>query len=124
AAAAVVAERLEAAGIPARLDYLEPGRPNVLAEVGAGDGPTLLWNAHLDTVSPGNLAAWTSDPFGGEVRDGKLYGRGASDDKGGVAVMAAAAAAVARAGGVRGTLKLSFVVGEETGHVGTRAALS
>ncbi len=124
AAAAVVAERLEAAGIPARLDYLEPGRPNVLAEVGAGDGPTLLWNAHLDTVPPGNLAAWTADPFGGEVRDGRLYGRGASDDKGGIAAMAGAAIVLARRGGVRGRLRLAFVIGEETGHVGTRGALA
>ena len=123
AAARVVASRLEAAGIRAELDDVAPGRPNVLAAIGRGDGPTLLWNAHLDTVSPGNLGAWTADPFGGEVRDGKLFGRGASDDKGGVAVMAAAAIAVARCGGVRGTLKLSFVIGEETGHVGTRAAL-
>jgi len=122
-AATVVAEFLERAGIRATLDYIAPGRPNVLAELGGGDGPTLLWNAHLDTVPPGNLQAWTADPYGGEIRDGRLYGRGASDDKGGVAVMAAAAVAVARAGGVRGTLKLSFVIGEETGHVGTRAAL-
>ena len=122
-AARVVAERLEAAGIRAVLDYVAPGRPNVLAEIGRGEGPTLLWNAHLDTVPPGNAAAWTADPFGAEVRDGKLFGRGASDDKGGVAMMAAAAMAVARVGGVRGTLRLSFVIGEETGHVGTRAAL-
>ncbi len=122
-AAQIVAKYLCAHGIEATLDYVSPGRPNVLAQLGRGDGPTLLWNAHLDTVSPGNLAAWTSDPFDGAIRDGKLYGRGASDDKGGVAVMAAAAVAVAKTGGVRGTLKLSFVVGEETGHVGTRAAL-
>jgi succinyl-diaminopimelate desuccinylase len=123
AAALVVSRYLESAGIPVTLDYVAPGRPNVLAQIGRGDGPVLLWNAHLDTVPPGNLAAWTTDPFGGEIRDGKLFGRGASDDKGGIAVMAAAAVAVARAGGVRGTLKLSFVIGEETGHVGTRAAL-
>jgi succinyl-diaminopimelate desuccinylase len=123
-AALMVAEYLEQSGIATRLDYIEPGRPNVLADIGHGNGPVLLWNAHLDTVPPGNLARWTSDPFGAEIRDGRLYGRGASDDKGGVAMMAAAAAAVARAGGVQGTLKLSFVIGEETGHVGTRAALA
>ena len=122
-AARVVAERLEAAGIRIVLDDVAPGRPNVLADIGRGEGPTLLWNAHLDTVPPGNAAAWTADPFGAEIRDGKLFGRGASDDKGGVAMMAAAAMAVARTGGVRGTLRLSFVIGEETGHVGTRAAL-
>ncbi len=110
AAAAVVAERLEAAGIRATLDEVEPGRANVLAELGHGEGLTLLWNAHLHTVPPGSLAAWTADPFGGEIRDGRLFGRGASDDKGGVAVMAAAAIALARTGGVRGRLRLAFVV--------------
>lgn len=123
-AATVVADCLDAAGIRVTLDRVEPGRPNVLAELGNGEGPTLLWNAHLDTVPSGNLAAWSADPFGAEVRDGRIFGRGASDDKGGVAVMAAAAIAVARAGGVRGRLRLSFVVGEETGHLGTRAALA
>lgn len=121
--ARVVAERLDAGGIKIRLDEVAPGRPNVLAELGDGAGPTLLWNAHLDTVPVGNAAAWTTDPFGAEIRDGRLYGRGASDDKGGVAVMAAAALAVARTGGVAGRLRLAFVMGEETGHVGTRAAL-
>lgn len=122
-AAIVAAEYLDRAGIRATLDYLEPRRPNVLAEVGDGEGPTLLWNSHLDTVPPGHLDAWTSDPFGADVRDGRLYGRGASDCKGGLATMAAAAVAVARAGGVRGRLRLCFVIGEETGHVGTRGAL-
>jgi acetylornithine deacetylase/succinyl-diaminopimelate desuccinylase family protein len=121
--ARIVADRLVAGGIKARLDEVAPGRPNVVAELGEGAGPTLLWNAHLDTVPVGNPAAWTADPFGAEIRDGKLYGRGASDDKGGVAVMAAAALAVACTGGVAGRLRLAFVMGEETGHIGTRAAL-
>lgn len=121
--ARIVAEYLAAFGIEPRLDPIAPRRPNVLVELGAGDGPTLLWNAHLDTVPVGNRSAWSTDPFGAEVRDGRLYGRGASDDKGGVAAMAAAAAAVARTGGVRGRLRLAFVMGEETGHIGTRAAL-
>jgi acetylornithine deacetylase len=123
-AARVVAQALEAAGIAARLDYVAEGRPNVLADLGAGEGPTLLFNAHLDTVPAGRLEAWTTDPFGGELRDGRIYGRGASDDKGGVAAMAAAAIAVARTARLRGRLRLLFVVGEETGHVGARAALA
>lgn len=68
-AAQVVARYLDAAGITATLDYVQPGRANVLAQLGRGDGPTLLWNAHLDTVPPGNLAAWTSDPFGAELSE-------------------------------------------------------
>ncbi len=122
-AARVVAEHLTQGGIPARLDEIAPGRPNVLAELGRGDGPTLLWNAHLDTVPAGNLDAWQSDPFGGEIRDGRLYGRGASDCKGGVAAMAAAAVALRRTAALRGRIVLCFVMGEETGHLGARAAL-
>jgi succinyl-diaminopimelate desuccinylase len=124
APARIVADRLGAGGIDARLDHVAPGRPNVLAELGRGEGPTLLWNAHLDTVPVGNRDAWTTDPFGAELRGGRIYGRGASDDKGGVAAMAAAAIAVAKTGGVRGRLRLAFVMGEETGHRGTRAALA
>jgi acetylornithine deacetylase len=123
AVASLIAERLEAAGIPARLDEVEPGRPNVLAELGAGEGATLLWNGHMDVVPVGNRDAWTSDPFGAEIRDGRLYGRGAADMKGGVAAMMAAAMALQRTGGVRGRLRLAFVMGEETGHHGARAAL-
>jgi acetylornithine deacetylase/succinyl-diaminopimelate desuccinylase family protein len=122
-AARVVAGHLSRAGIAARLDEVAPGRPNVLAELGGGEEPTLLWNAHLDTVPAGSRDAWQSDPFGAEIRDGRLYGRGASDCKGGVAAMAAAAVALSRAARLRGRLVLCFVMGEETGHLGARAAL-
>ncbi len=123
-AARLVADRLTAGGIPARLEEVAPGRPNVLAELGDGPGPTMLWNAHLDTVPAGNLDAWQSDPFGGELRDGRIWGRGASDCKGGVAAMVAAALALRRTGRLgRGRLVLCFVMGEETGHLGARAAL-
>jgi succinyl-diaminopimelate desuccinylase len=122
-AARVVADRLRAGGIAARLDAVTPGRPNVLAELGDGDGPTMLWNAHLDTVPAGNLDAWQSDPFGADLREGRIYGRGASDCKGGVAAMIAAALALGRSGRLRGRLILCFVMGEETGHLGARWAL-
>ena len=112
-AARLTADRLNAGGIPARLDLVAPGRPNVLAELGDGDGPTLLWNAHLDTVPAGNRDAWQSDPFGADLRDGRIYGRGASDCKGGVAAMLAAALALRRTGRLRGRLTLCFVMGEE-----------
>lgn len=56
---------------------------NLIAEIGSGAG--FILNAHLDTVGPGE--GWKSDPFGGKIKDGKVYGRGSSDCKAGVASM-------------------------------------
>ncbi len=55
---------------------------NVIGKIGGGGGPKLVFNGHMDTVSVGNPASWTRDPFGAEVEDGVLYGRGAADMKG------------------------------------------
>ena len=67
-----------------------PGRPNIAAVVkkkGTGPGRSLIFNGHSDTVPvpKESLPFWTVDPFGGEVKDGKVYGRGATDMKGGIA---------------------------------------
>src|SRR3954449_4092303 len=77
----------------------EPGRVSLVATVGAGDGsrPTLLVNGHLDVV-PVDRDAWSHDPFGGEVRDGRMYGRGTSDMKGGIASAIEALSTLRRAG--------------------------
>ena len=58
-------------------------------------GKKLLFDAHMDTVPVSDPSAWTVDPFGGEIKDGKLYGRGATDMKGSLAAMMCAAAAFA-----------------------------
>lgn len=78
-----VAEEMEAAGFAEiRLD----GLGNVLGRV--GDGPRVLaCDAHLDTVGPGDLDQWTFDPYGGEISFGRVYGRGAVDQKAGMAAM-------------------------------------
>lgn len=71
----------------------EPGTPdieNLYARIGR-DGPVLVIAGHTDVVPPGDLARWTRDPFGGEIEDGILYGRGACDMKGGLAAMVSAA---------------------------------
>ncbi len=60
--------------------------------VGALPGPTILFDGHIDTVPVDNPGEWSIDPFGGEIRDGKLFGRGASDMKGAVAAMVYGAA--------------------------------
>jgi acetylornithine deacetylase len=62
------------------------GRPITAATFrGAGGGRSLIVNGHIDVVSAGDLARWTSPPFAAEIRDGRIYGRGAVDMKGGVA---------------------------------------
>jgi len=63
----------------------EPGRVNVLARLGARSRPGLVLNGHLDVVPPGD--GWSTDPYSGTVRDGKLWGRGSADMKGGVAAI-------------------------------------
>ena len=80
-----VAEFLTASGAEAVLDEVEPGRPNVIGRFPTNPSangkpkPRILFGPHTDTVSVGGM---TIDPFGGELRDGKVWGRGASDTKG------------------------------------------
>jgi len=70
---------------------------NVIGVIRGQGGKRILFDAHLDTVGPGDEAAWSCHPFGGEVADGKLYGRGAADMKGALAAMLYAGAQLARA---------------------------
>ncbi len=81
-AAEYVATLLEDWSIPSRTHEAQPGRTNLLADVGQGR-PRLLVACHLDTVPPGD--GWNTDPFEPVVRDGRLYGRGSSDNKGALA---------------------------------------
>jgi acetylornithine deacetylase len=75
------------------------GRPQLAATLrGTGGGRSLLLNGHIDVVSAEPRERWTSDPFRADVRDGKLYGRGASDMKGGIAAMVLAAETIAGLG--------------------------
>lgn len=76
---------LESIGASVTLEEIRPGRPNLIARFAPRDGrPRILLGPHLDTVG---VAGMTVDPFGGEIRDGKLWGRGASDTKGPMAAM-------------------------------------
>jgi succinyl-diaminopimelate desuccinylase len=81
---------------------------------GAESRPLLHLNGHLDVVPPGE--GWSVDPFSGMVRDGKLYGRGSSDMKAGIAAAVYAVEAIRRAGiPLRGSVEVSGTVDEETG---------
>jgi succinyl-diaminopimelate desuccinylase len=89
-------------------------RSNVIGRLaGAQTGPVLHFNGHIDVVPPGE--GWTVAPFGGDVRSGRIYGRGASDMKGGLAAQVYAIEAIRRAGlQLRGSVEQSGVVDEES----------
>jgi len=89
-------------------------RVNVIGSRRGGPGPVVHLNGHIDVVPAGD--GWTVDPFGGLVRDGKIYGRGVCDMKAGIAAAVFAAEAIERAG-VRlpGTIEISGTVDEESG---------
>lgn len=91
---------------------------------GAGDGPTMILQGHVDVVPPGDLAQWAGDPFVPRVRGDVVHGRGACDMKAGVVADIAALAAI-RASGVRlrGSVAGHFVVGEEDGGIGAFGTL-
>jgi acetylornithine deacetylase/succinyl-diaminopimelate desuccinylase-like protein len=96
------------------------GRPNLVAEVGAA-GPVLVLNGHLDTVPVGPGERWDVDPWAGEIRDGRLYGRGALDMKGACGAMLHAIALLAGvAPELGGRVQLQLVADEESSaHFGT-----
>lgn len=107
---------LTALGADIRTIRSDAGRPSLVARIGAGDGPRLAWNGHLDTVPAGDPSTWSSEPFEGTVVDGRLIGRGACDMKGPIASALAAVAAIGRAGReLAGTLDLHLVADEEHG---------
>lgn len=104
----------------------EPGessRQPVARLTGTGGGPTLMLNGHMD---PGiEMTGWSVDPYGGYFQDGWIWGMGAHDDKGGVAAMISAVAAIIRSGlRPKGDILICPVVAHKYGGIGTRALLA
>lgn len=99
-------------------------RTNVVCRYEASrPGPCVHFNGHIDVVAVGK--GWTVDPFGGEVRDGKIYGRGACDMKGGLAAaIIAVEALIDIAPDLRGAIEISGTVDEESGGYGGVAYLA
>jgi len=115
-----VADALNQLGLDVSTHEIEAGRVNVVGVLpGSGAGRSLLLNAHMDTVG---VEGMTIDPFGGEIRDGRLYGRGAQDMKGSLAAMMAAAKALVDSGvTLAGDLLITAVADEEYASIGMEA---
>lgn len=108
-----------AAGLETQSREVAPGRPNVIARLrGRGMRPGLILNGHVDTVAVEGMAI---DPFGAEVRDGRLYGRGAYDMKGGIAAMIEGVLSAGEQGHPLGDVVLTMVADEEYASLGTQA---
>jgi acetylornithine deacetylase len=107
--------------VPPGLDF--KGRPQLIARrAGRGGGRSLVFNGHIDAVSVEPRDAWTSDPFAAEVRDGKLYGRGSCDMKGGIAAMVFAVETLASLGvELAGDLLVATNTDEESSGAGGTA---
>ena len=117
--AAFVKNYLEEEGVAVELCEPAEKRVNLIAEIGEGESNrVLVLNGHLDVVPIGDRSRWSFDPFSGEVRDGYLLGRGASDMKGGLAgIIYAFKRLIKFEDQLRGRLKLVCVADEETGGV-------
>lgn len=110
---------LEGAGFDITFHDFGEGRANMVARAGGNDAkPALCFTGHLDTV-PLGLQPWSVAPFAADISDGKLWGRGSSDMKSGVAAFVLAAIALADKLGRTPGLELVIVAGEETGCEGS-----
>lgn len=113
----VLQQALEKTGFAcARLPFSQTGTPdvdNLYARFGKM-GRNFCYAGHLDTVPVGDAKSWTVDPFGAEIKEGRLYGRGAADMKASVATFAAAAARAIAGGKATGSISL-LITGDEEG---------
>lgn len=119
AVARVCAEKLRAAGLAVQVLAVDEALPSVIGTlVGASPAPVLALHAHIDTVPVEDPSRWDHDPFGAELVDGIIYGRGAGDDKASAAAQIMAAKAIAQAGvRLSGTLQVCAAADEEQGGV-------
>jgi acetylornithine deacetylase len=110
-----------------KIDVLNyKNRPNVVGRLkGSGGGRSLILNGHVDTITIEPKEKWTVDPFGAEIKDKKMYGRGTTDDKGGVAAAIAAVECLMAAGvRLRGDVIIESVVNEEHSGNGALACVA
>lgn len=116
-----LADVLSQWGFAVSVQEIAPGRSNVLARIGPAGHSPLILNGHLDVVGVENMI---HAPFEPEIRDGKLYGRGSTDMKSGIACMCVAAARAATRGALASEMIIAAVCDEEFGSLGTRTLLA
>ena len=124
-AAIIVGRVLATEGIEYILQPIAAGRTNLIARLkGTGEQPALSMSAHFDTIGV-DPESWTRDPFAGEIENGRLYGRGSTDMKGGIAAMTMAAIQMKRTGTpLKGDLLLHFTAAENSSLLGAKALVS
>lgn len=123
-AASWVRGRLSELGLETEVQEAAPSRPNVLGWYGSPGGRVLMLEGHTDVVTEGDPSAWRHGPFSGFVENGRLYGRGSADMKGGLVAALGALAALSRAGlRLRGTLLLAALADEEGQMLGVKRFL-
>lgn len=122
--ALLIQEQLERFGCKTTLQYVEPGRPNIIGVLEGKSPGKLLFNGHTDTVKAGDYKDWTADPFSGKIRDGYLYGRGACDMKAGLVSMIFAMRALKKSCiPFNKGIMFTGVIDEEVNFKGTRALI-
>ncbi|MEY8441974.1 ArgE/DapE family deacylase [Lactobacillaceae bacterium 24-114] len=119
---AAVAEYIESLFAPykeVKIDRVQyaPGRDNLVVTIGTGE-KILGFSGHEDVVSAGDKDDWATDPFTATIKDGRLYGRGASDMKSGLAALIIAMLDMLKDQKIPGKIRLFCTVGEETGEYG------
>ena len=118
AVAAVLADYLKAHGANVQLIENEPGRVNLVADIGHGQ-PILAFTGHADVVSASPVSGWHTPPFAGAIHDRQLFGRGSVDMRGGLAAMTVVLAQLADEH-FAGHVRLIVTIGEEYGAAGSR----
>lgn len=120
-AAKVVSDVLTANGVDHIIYEIAPGRTNLVARIkGTGERPGLAFSAHFDTIGV-EPEKWSSGPFDLNIRDGKLYGRGTTDMKSGMAAMVMAAVNIAKSKvQLKGDLVLTFSAAENSSCLGAK----
>ncbi len=122
-AASFFAEKAAEQGLKAWLINHSQNRSTAVVELDWGEGPTLVFNSHLDTVPSGPVERWPFHPFQTGVKDGFLWGRGSVDAKGCLTSMLAAMAELGKSEKLRGRIVLMAVADEEVGGIGSVSAV-
>ncbi|UZJ80967.1 M20 family metallopeptidase [Fictibacillus sp. KU28468] len=117
-----IVDYLKDIGLEVYYEEVVPGRPNVIAIYDSGiPGKTLLFEGHTDVVTEGDLDSWTYDPFGGEISNGKIYGRGSCDTKGNLAAAISAVHSMKKSGAAfKGKIILCIPCDEEGMMIGIK----